>query len=181
MDQRIQRTKTAIKKAFFQLRTEKPVEKITVTELTKMANINKATFYLHYSDIYALADEIEDGLIDEVLTDLNIKGNFFDNPKQYANEIFMALVAHRADIDTIFSGGRFATASDKIEKRISAAVFDKSPQYRTVKNELIVSFAIQGIFHCVKTPRVNGDISDNIRILSEIVSGVLEGLEYPGR
>lgn len=179
MDQRIQRTKAAIKKAFFAFRAEKPVEKITVTELTKMANINKATFYLHYSDIYALADEIEDGLIDEILADLDINGNFFDNPKQHANEIFMALVAHRADIDTVFSGGRFAMASDKIEKRISAAVFDKSPQYRTVKNELIVSFAIQGIFHCVKTPRVSGDISDNIKILSEIVSGVLEGLEYP--
>lgn len=181
MDQRIQRTKAAIKKAFFNLRAEKPVEKITVTELTKMAAINKATFYLHYSDIYALADEIEDGLIDEVLKDLNVEGNFFDNPKQHANEIFMALVAHRADIDTIFSGGRFATASDKIEKRISVAVFDKSPQYKTNKNELIVSFVIQGIFHCVKTPRVSGDISDNIRILSEIVSGVLDGLEYPER
>ncbi len=179
MDLRIQRTKASIKSAFLELRAEKPVEKITVTELTKLANINKATFYLHYSDIYALSDEIEDGLIDEVLNDLNVKGNFFENPKQYANEIFAALVAHRGDIDTIFSGGRFALASDKIEQRIVAAVFDTSPQYRTRKNELIVSFAIQGIFHCVKTPRISGDISDDIKILNDIVADVLNGLEYP--
>lgn len=179
MDLRIQRTKASIKAAFLELRAEKPVEKITVTELTRLANINKATFYLHYSDIYALSDEIEDSLIDEVLTDLHVQGNFFEEPKQYANEIFMALVAHRGDIDTIFSGGRFALASDKIEQRISSAIFDNSPKYRTRKNELIVSFVIQGIFHCVKTPRVSGDISGDIEILNEIACGVLEGLDGP--
>ena len=179
MDLRIQRTKAAIKSAFLELRAEKPVEKITVTELTKLANINKATFYLHYSDIYALSDEIEDSLIDEVLNDLNVKGNFFENPKQYANDIFSALVAHRSDIDTIFSGGRFALASDKIEQRISSAIFDATPKFRTRKNELIISFAIQGIFHCVKTPRISGDISGDIAILNEIVYGVLEGLDRP--
>lgn len=179
MDLRIQRTKAAIKAAFLELRAAKPVEKITVTELTRLANINKATFYLHYSDIYALSDEIEDSLIDEVLNDLNVKGNFFDNPKQYANQIFAALVAHRGDIDTIFSGGRFALASDKIEQRISSAIFDTSPMYRTRRNELLVSFVIQGIFHCVKTPRVSGDISADITILNDIANSTLDGLEYP--
>ncbi len=179
MDLRIQRTKAAIKSAFLELRAAKPVEKITVTELTKLANINKATFYLHYSDIYALSDEIEDGLIDEVLNDLNVKGNFFDTPKQYANQIFAALVAHRGDIDTIFSGGRFALVSDKIDQRISAAIFDNSPKYRTRKNEIIISFLIQGIFHCVKTPRISGDISADIEILNELTYGVLDSLEYP--
>lgn len=179
MDLRIQRTKASIKAAFLELRAVKPVEKITVTELTKLANINKATFYLHYSDIYALSDEIEDGLIDEALNDLDVKGNFFENPKQYANEIFAALVAHRGDIDTIFSGGRFAHASDKIEQRISAAIFDASPRYRTRKNELIISFVIQGLFHCVKTPRISGDISNDIDILNDIAFSALEGLEYP--
>lgn len=181
MDLRIQRTKAAIKSAFLELRAAKPVEKITVTELTRLANINKATFYLHYSDIYALSDDIEDALIDEVLNDLNVKGNFFDNPKQYASRIFAALVAHRGDIDTIFSGGRFALAADKIEQRISSAIFDTSPMYRTRKNELIVSFAIQGIFHCVKTPRIHGDISGDIEILSDIVCDVLNALEYPDK
>ena len=55
MDLRIQKTKAAIKEAFFELRRKKPIEKITVTELSRLAGINKATFYLHYSDIYSLA------------------------------------------------------------------------------------------------------------------------------
>lgn len=60
MDLRIQKTRAAIKSAFLELRRKKPIEKITVTELAKLAEINKATFYLHYSDIYSLADEMED-------------------------------------------------------------------------------------------------------------------------
>lgn len=70
MDLRIQKTKAAIKKAFLELRRKKPIEKITVTELSRLAEINKATFYLHYSDIYSLAEEIEDEVIDDILSDI---------------------------------------------------------------------------------------------------------------
>lgn len=179
MDLRIQRTKAAIKKAFLQLRSQKPIEKITVTELTKLANINKATFYLHYSDIYALSDELEDSLIDEVLTGLKVQENFFDNPQQYALEIFKALVAHRDEIDCVFSGGRFALASDKIEARIKAALFDSSPAYKTRKNEIIVTFLIQGLFHSVKTPRMSGDMREELAQLSQLTTLVISQIERP--
>ena len=53
MDIRIQKTETAIKNAFMELRSRKPVEKITVKELCGLAQINKSTFYTHYDDIYA--------------------------------------------------------------------------------------------------------------------------------
>lgn len=52
---------------FWSFSRKKPIEKITVTELAKLAEINKATFYLHYSDIYSLADEMEDEVIDDIL------------------------------------------------------------------------------------------------------------------
>ena len=37
MDLRIQKTRAAIKSAFLELRRKKPIEKITVTELAKLA------------------------------------------------------------------------------------------------------------------------------------------------
>ncbi|BDZ30557.1 TetR/AcrR family transcriptional regulator [Lactiplantibacillus sp. WILCCON 0030] len=57
-DLRVIKTKRAIKTAFNQLIVKKPVNKITITELTQLALINKGTFYLHYPDIYALYDEV---------------------------------------------------------------------------------------------------------------------------
>ena len=57
MDLRITKTRAAVKNAFLELRAEKPLEKITVKELSTAANINKATFYLHYRDIFDLSEK----------------------------------------------------------------------------------------------------------------------------
>ena len=57
MDLRIQRTKRCITEAFLKLRTQKPLEKITIKELSELAMINKATFYSHYTDIYDLSEQ----------------------------------------------------------------------------------------------------------------------------
>ncbi|MBR3282470.1 MAG: TetR/AcrR family transcriptional regulator [Ruminococcus sp.] len=45
MDMRIEKTRRSIINAFLQLRAKKPLEKITVKELSALAEINKATFY----------------------------------------------------------------------------------------------------------------------------------------
>lgn len=51
-DLRVQKTRNSIRGQFIQLIKTKPVNKITVTELASLAQINKGTFYLHYPDIY---------------------------------------------------------------------------------------------------------------------------------
>ena len=55
MDLRTEKTKRSIINSFLELRSRKPLEKITVKELSEKAEINKATFYLHYHDIYDLS------------------------------------------------------------------------------------------------------------------------------
>ena len=44
---------------------KKPLDKITVTELCRMAEINRATFYSHYNDCYDLYQSIEDEFLEE--------------------------------------------------------------------------------------------------------------------
>lgn len=56
-DLRVTKTKRAIMTAFNELIVKKPLDKITVTELAQKAEINKGTFYLHYTDLYALYQE----------------------------------------------------------------------------------------------------------------------------
>ena len=60
MDIRIEKTKTAIHNTFLELRSKKPLEKITIKELCEKAQINKSTFYSHYKDIYDLSDQTDD-------------------------------------------------------------------------------------------------------------------------
>lgn len=48
------KTKKAILNTFQEMLEEMPFDKITVTELTKRAEISHNTFYYHYEDIYEL-------------------------------------------------------------------------------------------------------------------------------
>ncbi|WP_137601296.1 TetR/AcrR family transcriptional regulator [Paucilactobacillus nenjiangensis] len=45
----------------------KPINSIKVTEIVRMAKINRTTFYLHFQDVPALIDFIENTLIDDLI------------------------------------------------------------------------------------------------------------------
>ena len=56
-----------IRAAFVELLGEKKnMETITVSELSERADVAKSTFYNHYDDVYAVAEEFEDELIDKL-------------------------------------------------------------------------------------------------------------------
>lgn len=57
-DKRVRKTKKHLKQTLIQMLSNKPFERITVTELCNAADISRITFYVHYDDKYALADEI---------------------------------------------------------------------------------------------------------------------------
>ena len=54
LDARKRYTQMILKQSFLKLLKEKPVNKITVKELCELSQINRATFYTHYSDCFAL-------------------------------------------------------------------------------------------------------------------------------
>ena len=65
IDRRTRYTQQTIKDSFLSLLKEKPFSKITVTEVCRMSEINRGTFYLHYYDI----DDVLDSLLEDVITD----------------------------------------------------------------------------------------------------------------
>lgn len=52
-------TRQKLINAFLDLYEEKPIEKISIGELTKSAGIYRGTFYYYYKDIYDLLDAVE--------------------------------------------------------------------------------------------------------------------------
>lgn len=63
-DRRVRYTKAAIRSSFLSLLEEKPLDKISVTDICKMADINRGTFYSHYSDPYDLNSKLERQLVE---------------------------------------------------------------------------------------------------------------------
>ena len=74
MDLRTKKTRRSIKNAFLQLRASKDIERITVKELADLAEISKATFYLHYHDVYDLSDDLEKEVIQSCLDSIPADG-----------------------------------------------------------------------------------------------------------
>ena len=57
LDPRVRRTRGLILQAFSELLTAKSFDAISVQDVAEKAQINRATFYKHYVDKYALLDE----------------------------------------------------------------------------------------------------------------------------
>jgi len=80
-DRRILYTKMVLRESLLELMREKPIGKITPTELCRRADINRNTFYAHYLSPEALLSSIEDelyGLISRSLADSPADGNVLE-------------------------------------------------------------------------------------------------------
>lgn len=64
-DRRTRYTRQTIKDSLLSTMQHKPFSKITVTEICRLSEINRGTFYLHYYDL----DDVLDDTIEDVLQD----------------------------------------------------------------------------------------------------------------
>ncbi len=83
------RSKSLIREAFYKLLTIKPYVTITVTDIVREADINRATFYAHYSCIADLLQEINNEIIEklkEILSKFSLD-RFCDNPTSLLFEV----------------------------------------------------------------------------------------------
>ena len=61
------RSRKMIRTAFAKLMLEKEVDKITITDIVKEADLNRGTFYAHYQTPSDVLVEIENEIMDNLL------------------------------------------------------------------------------------------------------------------
>lgn len=66
-----QYTKNLIRDVFIEMLNEKPLAKVTVTDIAKKCDINRNTFYYHYQDIYEILSEIFQKELKKVIEEYN--------------------------------------------------------------------------------------------------------------
>lgn len=66
-DPRVKRTRHLLEQAFMELIQEKGFQEMTVQDIAERAGVNRATFYAHFPDKYALLDHnIRQGFLQEI-------------------------------------------------------------------------------------------------------------------
>lgn len=66
VDRRIRKTRAMLRDGLASLLEEKSIRDIRVKELVEIVDINRSTFYLHYTDIYDLLEKIEQELMEKI-------------------------------------------------------------------------------------------------------------------
>lgn len=169
MDLRIERTKRSIINAFIELRAKKPLEKITVKELSELAYINKATFYSHFHDIYALSEQLEEEAIMNILKNIPHPDSIVNNPKLCFEELALAMTSQNSLTQILFSGTRASIMADRLEQAIKQEVFARYPEYRDdLKWNVSLTFLIQGGFKAFKSYTIADDVQKVTEIVGEI-------------
>ena len=150
MDRRIAKTERAIQEAFLAQRAEKPLEKIRVRELCEAAQIHKSTFYTHYPDVYALAQTMENQLVEEILARVGpIRAeDLRSRPEWLTRELFRAFLAHGRQVEILFSGSRQGALVDRLEGRLREMTSREDPGYwEDPVRRVVLSFCVRGCYY----------------------------------
>ena len=148
MDRREIKTRQAIRNAFLALRAHKPLERITVRELADRAEISKATFYLHYHDIYDLSETLQEDVIQRILSSVSRPDLFLTEPARFTQELFAAFFAQQSLIDILFSGAQASVLPIRIEQAVKAHIFSILPSYREdAAFNIRLTYQVQGAYY----------------------------------
>lgn len=146
LDPRVKRTRQFLQNALLELLGEKSIESISIQDITERAAINRATFYDHFPDKYALLDAL---IRDQFRRD--IAGYLPPNPG-WNRRCLQALIGalfclfddlhHECDLGE----SRFATLSKQaLQQELAALLRDwlktanRLPLSQGVRSELIAS------------------------------------------
>ena len=134
-DRRTARTQKAIKSAFLSLLAENELSKITVREIADSADVNRATFYKHYLDVYDLYDKVEQ----EILIDWSTL--ILDLVELESSDFFRGLVSYISDNRDVFR--MVFSPNSPVELRVKL--------YR----------ALEGLFKQMTSEEIDTDIRDD--------------------
>lgn len=106
-DLRVVNTKKRLRQTFARLMSEKSIQNITVAELCARAEINRSTFYAHYTDIYDLQQKLEQEIYAEFQATL-AQVDLTNSSSQDSVPLFMVtmfgFLKRNADMCAVFLG-----------------------------------------------------------------------------
>ncbi len=135
------KTKTLIKKTFAQLVQEKKeINKITVSELVKKADITRGTFYSHYDNIYQVAAEFQEEILDV----------FFSTEKKFNNvnacfdQVVIFLKEQEKTYKMLLAADETLIFMKRLNKIICTELYNHLKSKQTKNLELNISFFTDG-------------------------------------
>jgi AcrR family transcriptional regulator len=154
LDPRIRRTRHLLQDALKRLLEERDFDKITIQDITEAATLNRATFYAHYPDKFALLEELIRVSFLQLLECRKVR---FDGSCATAfHPVILAVCDYLAELQKSHSARQHqfeafveGTVIDQI-RVILLEGSQKHPVERTISPELIAATASWAIYGAAK-------------------------------
>ncbi len=150
IDKRILKTKERIQNAFMILTLEKETSKITVSDLSDKASINRSTFYLHYKDPAEVGKEIDERIsvaISSLMSTFSLEDIYGTSYSIFAklteqmdaNDLMKNYIINSKNSDAVIE-----TIKHIMSDNITRAIQDNGKQ----PTDYLVPFISSGIIDC---------------------------------
>lgn len=177
IDRRVKYTKIFLKNSLIELMGENPISKISVKALCESADINRSTFYAHYTDQYDLLRQLEQEMITELRKYITIDAFSKQSAQtlQSMNQI-LDFISKNADIfKTLLS----EHGNSSFHKEIMTLAQEKiildilsNPNIDTRTSEYLRCFAVTGALSIIQKWLYDGMIESTEK-MSELASKLL--------
>lgn len=172
-DRRVIYTKKILRSSLMKLLQEKPIGRISVTELCNTAGVNRGTFYSHYRQPEDVMRQIENELIEEIENILNTE---FDMHTIHRKVLYM-MENNRAACKVLFGKNGDPECVKRI-LNVSYNYFINTWQTSLNLSEDMVDYLHSFIFAGTVQVLKEWLINDDMRSAAEIAD-IINGIQKP--
>ena len=148
-NRRAQMTRLLLRTALIELMQEKPFNEITIKEICEQADLNRTTFYLHYTDQFALLSDVENEVYLKALEYLQNVRPTADAPGMI--EAFLPYIKENASLFRIlfFDAGSEVFRNRFTENMLKSLRVNIPLSCAAAEEPYILCFLMQGSVHMI--------------------------------
>lgn len=173
-DRRVKITKLLLKKSLIDLLYQKNINKITIKELCEMADLNRSTFYAHYTDAYDLLDNIKDAYMKNIIKEVPIMKLKYSHSDMVIKNILNYILDNKK-LSKLLLGEKGEVT---FQKRLMSIVYDdlqdmllKIENISEEQAKFISSYIITGSIGVLQN-WIENDFHQPVAIVSEVIGNL---------
>ncbi|ELK47780.1 TetR-like C-terminal domain-containing protein [Halobacillus sp. ACCC02827] len=154
LDRRKKYTRKVLKESLIILLAEKKIADITVKEICEIADINRSTFYTHYTDHYDLLHKIEAEITEDMKQYLqNYSYEKEEESQQMTEKILEYIIDNKRMFQTLLTSDSASSFEQKMMELARSFMLNNwmsDSKVEKEESEYFSSFVISGAIHVIK-------------------------------
>lgn len=180
IDRRVRMSKTFLKEALISLLQQKRIARITVKELCDLADVNRSTFYAHYTDIYSLLNEMENDIMTELTRALQAYVENTEDPMMMTEKLIEFIGSKHEECEVLLSahsGLSFEKKIKNVARQFLLSDWEKVAITDERLFDYVSAFIISGSIEIVKTWLDNGR-NTSPKEIAQLITELTRGSEF---